>query len=267
MRGWRSRAGGCGASASRDAAVLRRRLGNIVHCHTVNRPHDSAVIAVEGEVETRATRRHRARRARDAAAAILLRATPLTATDAAIARPRRRRRARQTPLDRLHRADGRRCATRVDYRPGATDAATTAAEALRAGAGVCQDHAHLFIAARARAGHSGALCRRLSLGRAATAAPTGKPRLGRGLSSRSSAGSASIPRTHAARRAPISAPASGSIIGRPRRCAACGAARREEIAGGRGDGRDAASNATIAIKRRGNIDDLLRRALLSRTGS
>jgi transglutaminase-like putative cysteine protease len=34
---------------------------------------------------------------------------------------------------------------RVDYRPGITHAASAAAEALAAGAGVCQDHAHLFI--------------------------------------------------------------------------------------------------------------------------
>jgi transglutaminase-like putative cysteine protease len=36
---------------------------------------------------------------------------------------------------------------RVDYRVGATSAATTASEALTAGEGVCQDHAHIFIAA------------------------------------------------------------------------------------------------------------------------
>jgi transglutaminase-like putative cysteine protease len=36
---------------------------------------------------------------------------------------------------------------RVDYRTGVTDTMTTAAQALASGAGVCQDHAHLFIAA------------------------------------------------------------------------------------------------------------------------
>jgi transglutaminase-like putative cysteine protease len=35
----------------------------------------------------------------------------------------------------------------VAYVPGATDAKTTAAEALERGEGVCQDHAHLMIAA------------------------------------------------------------------------------------------------------------------------
>lgn len=40
----------------------------------------------------------------------------------------------------------RRIAQRVEYRVGATDVQVSAAEALKRGAGVCQDHAHLFIA-------------------------------------------------------------------------------------------------------------------------
>ncbi len=36
---------------------------------------------------------------------------------------------------------------RIEYKPGATDSSTTAAEALTIGAGVCQDHAHVLIAA------------------------------------------------------------------------------------------------------------------------
>ena len=36
---------------------------------------------------------------------------------------------------------------RVEYVVGATHAHTSAAEALKAGEGVCQDHAHIFISA------------------------------------------------------------------------------------------------------------------------
>jgi transglutaminase-like putative cysteine protease len=36
---------------------------------------------------------------------------------------------------------------RVEYVPGATDTHTSAADALADGKGVCQDHAHIFIAA------------------------------------------------------------------------------------------------------------------------
>ncbi len=41
----------------------------------------------------------------------------------------------------------------VPYRIGATDAATTADGAIESGAGVCQDHAHIFIAAARAMGY------------------------------------------------------------------------------------------------------------------
>lgn len=46
----------------------------------------------------------------------------------------------------LH-ALSRLVAAQVDYVPGSTDAETTAEQALAAGRGVCQDHAHIFISA------------------------------------------------------------------------------------------------------------------------
>lgn len=52
----------------------------------------------------------------------------------------------KTPLDRLHAL---MAAVReaVAYTPAATSASTTAAQALKLGKGVCQDHAHIFISA------------------------------------------------------------------------------------------------------------------------
>lgn len=52
----------------------------------------------------------------------------------------------QDPLQRLH-ALCNAVADAVEYRTGATEAGATAAQVLALGAGVCQDHAHLFIAA------------------------------------------------------------------------------------------------------------------------
>lgn len=49
-------------------------------------------------------------------------------------------------LERLHDLSELVQAT-IDYRPGATEASTTAAEAMAIGAGVCQDQSHVFIAA------------------------------------------------------------------------------------------------------------------------
>ncbi len=73
------------------------------------------------------------------------RASHLTAPDAAIEALARSIGEGQ-PLDRMHRLCG---AVRdaIDYTPGATDMGTTAGQALRRGAGVCQDHAHVFVTA------------------------------------------------------------------------------------------------------------------------
>lgn len=49
-------------------------------------------------------------------------------------------------LDRLH-ALSRAIGERVAYKAGATDASTTAEEAVLRGQGVCQDHSHIFLAA------------------------------------------------------------------------------------------------------------------------
>nr|WP_137677832.1 transglutaminase family protein [Parerythrobacter lutipelagi] len=49
-------------------------------------------------------------------------------------------------IDRLH-ALSRIIAQQVEYRTGETGARTTAEEAAALGAGVCQDHAHIFIGA------------------------------------------------------------------------------------------------------------------------
>lgn len=83
--------------------------------------------------------------------ALYLRATELTAADAAL-----------VELGRTHLAAGvdeaalRRLAAavreRVRYRSGVTDVATTASQALALGAGVCQDQAHVLVAASRAAG-------------------------------------------------------------------------------------------------------------------
>ncbi|MGR3464050.1 transglutaminase family protein [Limimaricola sp.] len=49
------------------------------------------------------------------------------------------------PLDRLH-ALSAAASVAVSYMTGRSDVGTTAEDALAAGAGVCQDHAHVFIA-------------------------------------------------------------------------------------------------------------------------
>jgi len=56
-----------------------------------------------------------------------------------------------TEVDRLHGLI-HRIRERVAYETGTTDVGTTAEQALAQGQGVCQDHAHIFIAAARRMG-------------------------------------------------------------------------------------------------------------------
>lgn len=121
-------------------------FGNVTHCHSVNRPHAEAAVFVEGEVETRETGGVVSGAAETLPPVFYLRETPLTAPGPAIAALAREAALGKTPLDRLT-ALMLAIPERMAYRTGVTHSATPASEALAAGAGVCQDHAHVFIAA------------------------------------------------------------------------------------------------------------------------
>src|SRR5262249_41933945 len=104
------------------------------------------VLTAEGEVETQDTSGLVAGAAEPLPPVFFLRPTGLTAPHPSIEALAMATAPRATLLVRLH-ALMNAVADRVAYTPGATDAATSAADALARGAGVCQDHAHLFIAA------------------------------------------------------------------------------------------------------------------------
>jgi len=120
-------------------------FGNTVHTHTTDRPHSVAVITAEGEVETRRDDGIVLGAAEPLPPVFYLRQTPLTAPDPAIVELAHRADA-IVGIARLHAL---MLAVRdsMEYRIGSTDSQTNAAEALARGVGVCQDHAHLFIAA------------------------------------------------------------------------------------------------------------------------
>lgn len=128
-------------------------FGNRVHVASEGEAHDALLFTVDGEIETMDT------------CGILplddglppmmfLRDTPRTrADDAVIALAGEAAGSAEKPpvitpgdeVPTLHRLMGL-VADRVTYRAGHTDVGTTAAEVLQHGFGVCQDHAHLFIA-------------------------------------------------------------------------------------------------------------------------
>lgn len=117
---------------------------NLSHTLVIDQPHTDVLISVAGEVETGIPNE-----ASPAAlpVGIYLRDTPLTQPDSAMtafAAPFARAPAMtlmQALRDRMH------------YLKGATQVDTPAAEAFRLGQGVCQDHAHAFIACCRSLGH------------------------------------------------------------------------------------------------------------------
>ncbi len=122
-------------------------FGNIVHTFYLNRPTQRLRILVEGEAEVADTAGVVAGAAEPFPPAAFLRDTPLTLPDAAI-RQLAVEAAEDAPdsLARLH-ALMRRLRVAMRYDGDGTGTTTTAAEALALGHGVCQDMAHVFIAA------------------------------------------------------------------------------------------------------------------------
>lgn len=122
--------------------------GNITHLVFVDGPLRALRILVEGEVEMSDASGFVRGSVERQPARLFLRETPLT-----LATPAIRMLARDALsgeggdlLAGLHRITSM-IHSSLAFRVGATTAVTTAGEALAAGAGVCQDFAHIFIAA------------------------------------------------------------------------------------------------------------------------
>ena len=136
-----------GVSDGTPGGAFRDGAGDWVQSHSAHGPLSEITVTVTGRIETRdlagVLRGHRER----IPAQAYLRDTAPTRPDKALVSLARDAVAGANgDLDRAHRL----CAAveeAIAYRPGATHAHTTAAEALSLGEGVCQDHAHALIAA------------------------------------------------------------------------------------------------------------------------
>ncbi len=125
--------------------LLATGMGDRESIWSSNVPVASVEIVAEGVVDTQDTAGV-VRGLKDLARPpIFLRTTPLTAPDAKI-EALTGASANKPAIDRLH-ALCEAVRDAVDYQPGTTDTRTPAALALKRGSGVCQDHAHIFIAA------------------------------------------------------------------------------------------------------------------------
>lgn len=137
-------------------------FGNSVATHTIDRSVDVVRLSVHGRVET--VDQHGVYGAGDELLPPMfyLSSTDLTAATPAIVELADAAAGDGTALERLHRLNNG-VRDHVDYLPWFTDAETTAGEAFAARRGVCQDHAHVMIAAARSLGFparyvSGYLC-------------------------------------------------------------------------------------------------------------
>jgi transglutaminase-like putative cysteine protease len=126
--------------------------GNITHTMVLSSPHDAIRVMVSGSVEIDAP----AAATEGAGPAglsplVFAVATPLTAAHEAV-RAFAARHLNETPRASDLLALAEAICGAVAYESGHTEVTSTAARALELGRGVCQDHAHLFIACCRAAG-------------------------------------------------------------------------------------------------------------------
>jgi transglutaminase-like putative cysteine protease len=120
-------------------------FGNTAHVLVIDKPHQEIRIRARGEVEVEdspLTLPDIGPLGPD----VFMRFTPLTAQDEALNRFSEAFR-RQTMNNRAAGLEALMTAVRqeMDYRPGVTEVGTSAAQAFSKRAGVCQDHAHVFV--------------------------------------------------------------------------------------------------------------------------
>ncbi len=138
------------AEGIENAATYVDGFGNPIHLITQTKPYETMSIVAGGEVETFDRDGVVGYIGEAANPRVFLRATPRTDSSPGIdALADEVHDKRQ--LDRLHHLL-ESIATRVVYVTDSTHSETTAADAFAAGQGVCQDHAHILIAAARRLG-------------------------------------------------------------------------------------------------------------------
>jgi transglutaminase-like putative cysteine protease len=118
--------------------------GNVLHVLTLDRPTQAIRIRAIGEVETRALPDEGPDPV-PLSPLVFTRTSPLTRADerlAAFAEKHRRRAGSPSGMAELASA----ILKKMPFKPGDTVVSSSAAEAFAIGSGVCQDHAHVFIA-------------------------------------------------------------------------------------------------------------------------
>lgn len=123
---------------------LRDGYGNILHLLTLDKPVTEIVIRAVGTVDTSPVIDEPADGVK-LSPLIFLRPTALTRAERVLAEFAEKFRRRAGTLSGL-RDLAQAVLERLPFESGVTQVHSTAAQALEAGNGVCQDHAHVFIA-------------------------------------------------------------------------------------------------------------------------
>ncbi len=123
---------------------LRDGYGNTLHLLTIEGPVSEIVIRSTGTVETSSSIDEAADEVK-LSPLVFLRPTGLTRAEGAVVELAEKFRRRAGTLSGL-RDLAQAVLTRLPFKAGVTEVHSTAAEALKEGYGVCQDHAHVFIA-------------------------------------------------------------------------------------------------------------------------
>lgn len=142
---------GCGQRVKRWEIRVNGNLqrfvdahGNIAHTLVIDMPHDEIHIVASGQVETGLDEAAHENRL---PLPVYLRQTALTEADAALRKFAGRYSAYLQDASKLWLEDMMHAILKkVPYSRGRTSVATPAAEAFANGAGVCQDHAHIYLA-------------------------------------------------------------------------------------------------------------------------
>ena len=133
------------APGMEHALVYADAFGNITHLVNSQLEADEVEVVAEGSVETADTAGVAGPDSSMVPLGAYLTPTAVTQPNAAI-RALARKHESEAGLDLLHGLMGS-VRDAIEYEIGASHAHTTAAEALKDGRGVCQDHAHVFISA------------------------------------------------------------------------------------------------------------------------
>lgn len=119
--------------------------GNVTHTMVLTTPHDSIRVVVTGSVDIGPLAGGADPIDRELSPLVFAVATPLTSSDEPV-REFAAQHLRNTDSVAGFLALAESICAAVAYESGITEVTSTAAHALEIGRGVCQDHAHLFIA-------------------------------------------------------------------------------------------------------------------------